>query len=96
VSYATLTIGVLKTVHLHTKHPALTFTVTVSKPTLLHLTLLDAKGKPLANWTERETAGKHTLTLLLPLKARHAAHDKLHITETGNTTGKTVGVTIAA
>jgi hypothetical protein len=35
-----------------------------------------------------------------PAKARHASHDKLHITETGNTTGtatgNTVGVTIAA
>jgi hypothetical protein len=30
------------------------------------------------------------------VKAMHAGHDKLHITETGNTTGKTLGVTIAA
>jgi uncharacterized repeat protein (TIGR01451 family) len=93
---ATLTVTSLKTVHLHSKHPALTCTVTVSKPTMLHLTLLDAKGKQLATWTERETAGKHTLTLPLPLKARHAGHDRLHITETGNPTGKTVGVTISA
>jgi hypothetical protein len=32
----------------------------------------------------------------VPLKARHAGHDKLHITETGNTTGKTLAVTFTA
>jgi hypothetical protein len=33
---------------------------------------------------------------LLLAKARHAGHDTLHITQTGNTTGETLGVTIAA
>jgi hypothetical protein len=90
-----LTITSLKTVHLQAKHPALTLTVTLSRPGLLHVTLLDAKGKPLASWAERESEGKRTLTLVLPMKARHAGHDKLRITETGNATGETVGVTIA-
>jgi hypothetical protein len=31
-----------------------------------------------------------------PAKARHAGHDTLHITDTRNTTGSTVGATIAA
>jgi hypothetical protein len=95
-SLAVLRISNLKTVHLHTKHPALTFTLSLSKAGVVRLTLLDTHGKPLGGWTEHETAGKHTLTLLLPLKARHAGHDKLHITEPGNTTGETVGITIAA
>ena len=92
---ATLTIRGLKTVHLKAKHPTITFTVTLSKATLLHLTLTTAKVKKLAGWTKHESAGKHTIALLLPVKARHAGRDKLRITETGNPTARTVAVTIA-
>jgi hypothetical protein len=93
--YATLTVTAPKTIHLHAKHPSLDFTVTLSKATTLHLTLLDARGKPLASWTEPLSAGKHTLTLRLPLRTRHPGRDKLRIAEPGNPAVKTLAVNIA-
>jgi uncharacterized repeat protein (TIGR01451 family) len=40
-SSVTLAITSLKTVHLHTKHPALTFTLSLVKAGVVHVTLLD-------------------------------------------------------
>ncbi len=74
--------------------PKLSLTVKVSKGTTLVLTLLDSKGHKLAGWAEREKTGVHKLSLLLPSKARHPAHDRLRITETGNSTPKTLPVTL--
>jgi uncharacterized repeat protein (TIGR01451 family) len=92
---ATLTIGGLKTIHLHTSHPSISFTIALSKAAELHLTLIDRHHKTVASWTRHETSGKHTLTLLLPLKARDAGHYTLHITQNGNPAGKTLGVTVS-
>jgi hypothetical protein len=95
-SQATFTITRPKTVNLNVKHPNLTVVVTFSKATLLTLTLLDKHGKKLAGWVRHEGAGRHTLTLLLPAKARHKGRETLRVTKTGNAAAQTVGVTIAA
>jgi hypothetical protein len=95
-SYATLTITGLKPVRLNAKHSSITFTVTLSKATVLHLTLTTSNGKKLASWIRRENAGKHTVTLLLSPQARHRGHDQLRLTETGNPTAKRLGLTITA
>jgi hypothetical protein len=93
--YVALTVTGLKKIHLKSKHPSITFAVTVSKATELRLTLLDKHGKKLAGWAKREGAGRHTLTLLLPARARHAGKDRLRITETGNPVTKTLTVAVA-
>jgi hypothetical protein len=36
------------------------------------------------------------MALVRTVKPGRSEHDKLHLTDTGNTTGKTLGVTIAA
>jgi uncharacterized repeat protein (TIGR01451 family) len=96
LAYATVRIRRPKAVRLKAKHPSIALTVTVSTATLLHLTLTTPKGARLAGWVRREQAGTHTITLHLPAKALRRGHDELRITEAGNPTAKTIGVTIAA
>jgi hypothetical protein len=47
------------------------------------LALLDSRDHKLASWIERVKIGKHTLSLLLPAKARQRGHDKLRISGAG-------------
>jgi hypothetical protein len=91
-SFAVLSISGLKTVVLNTKTPLLSFNTKLSKKTTLVLTLLNSKEQKLASWVKHETSGLHKLNLLLPMNARHAGHETLRITETGNATPNTLSV----
>jgi hypothetical protein len=50
---------------------------------VLRLVLNDAKGVTLARWHVHARAGRHTLSLLLPPKARHKGHDRLRVSAAG-------------
>ncbi len=73
----------LMPVLLRGRHPELTVTAQLSRPTGLALTLLDTEGHTLANWSEKAKTGTLKLKLLLPAKARHPGHATLRITFTG-------------
>jgi len=59
---------------------SLSLTIRVSRMTTLVMTLLDSDGHQLATWDKRITRGTHHLSLLLPLKARHARGEQLRLT----------------
>ena len=46
--------------------------------------------------SRNENPGSTTFVLLLPAKARHAGHDRLHVSASGSTTTKTLAVTLKA
>jgi probable HAF family extracellular repeat protein len=95
-SLATLTLFALKPTLLHTQKPSLHLSLKASKATELTLTLRDKKGHTLATWHRHAASGSDTYALLLPAGARKPGHDTLQIDETGNTTHKTLGVTVTA
>jgi hypothetical protein len=71
-------------------------TTKLSAATVLDLVLLNSKGHTLTRWVIHAVKGTTTLTLRLLANARKPGHDKLNITETGNTKPKTLPVTIKA
>jgi Tol biopolymer transport system component len=95
-STVTFSLSGLKTVHLKVRKPKLTFAVHLSRAATVGLMLLDAKGHTLAHWSEKGKAGANTFSLLLPVKARHAGHDRLRVTASGNTRAKVLAVTFQA
>jgi hypothetical protein len=67
----------------------------VSETTTLELTLVNAQGHVVAEWTDRVKSGKHMLNLSLPAKARHPGNDTLRIRVAGKkTTTKAVRVVL--
>ena len=95
-TFATLVFSGLETVLLDSKKPDLHLTVKLSKGTRLVLLLLDPKGKTVARWSLALRGGSHKLSLLLPLKARHAGHDRLRINQTGDSKPTTLSVFLRA
>jgi hypothetical protein len=95
-AYATLVVSGLKAILLNTKKPNLVFTVHLSKTTELGLTLFDSKSHKLVGWHTHGKIGTKKLSYLLPGNARHAGHDELKITVTGNSTPTTIAITLHA
>ena len=93
--FATITISRLKTIVLHGKRPALTFTIRASKATNLALALADPHGHVVARWHKHAKRGKNVFSLPLPARARHPGHDRLRITVAGKPSPKSFGVTLA-
>src|SRR5262249_41018739 len=91
---ATLSVTGAKTVHLGVEHPVVTLTITVSRPTVLRLTLLDRRGEKVGNWTKDEPSGKHTLALSLRPKALHVGKDELLIDVLVNSSTKKLWITL--
>jgi len=85
VSVRLLVIGRTKVI-MRAGKPWLSLTVTRSRPGNLQLVLLDARGRTLARWVRRVTAGRTRLLLPVPVKARHSGRDRLRITSTGTRT----------
>jgi hypothetical protein len=84
--FAELVVTRLETIALRKGKPKLAFTATVTRATLLELTLLDPNGKKLAGWRKHAKSGKNAYSLLLPAKARHKGREELRITAAGNPT----------
>jgi hypothetical protein len=95
VSVALLSLSDLKIV-VSGKTATLHLTTKLSAATVLDLVLLNSKGHTLTRWVIHAVKGTTTLTLRLLANARKPGHDKLNITETGNTKPKTLPVTIKA
>jgi Subtilase family/Fibronectin type III domain len=93
-SPALLHLSGLKTIRLQLKRPALAFTLKLSKPTRLTITLRARNGNHLASWHKHAKQGSHPFKLLLPPKAKHAGHDTLQILEPGLKNPKTFTVTL--
>jgi hypothetical protein len=90
----TLTVASISAVDLAAKRPTLAVTVKVSKTGRFIFSLRTSKGTTVASWSYELKPGLHKLALLVPLKARHAGHDTLRITETGRTKPIIRGVTL--
>src|SRR5262249_34438007 len=77
---------------LHRHPPLLKLSLTLTRAGKLELALLDSKGRVLSRWSRNEKAGRRSLELVLPVKARRPGHDRVRVTVSGRT--KTVPVTV--
>lgn len=93
---ARLIVSALHALSLHAKSPAVQLHLSSSRATSITVTLLDAKGHRLAGWSRRVKAGKNTLKLVLPGKAKHRGSDRLKIVAAGSKTAKILALRLVA
>ena len=83
VKRVTLTLKPVAAVRLVILKPELGLTTTLSKASVLTISLVSHAGRKLAVWTVHAKAGKSQLSLLLPVSARHQGHDRVTIVLSG-------------
>jgi hypothetical protein len=75
------------------RRPTLMLDMKLRAATTLIVTLLDAKGRTVAHWSQPVVPTSPDVTLPIPANARHAGHDTVHISAGSDT--RTLPVTLS-